>query len=260
MKIAAISAIVLASTSCVTAYEGHVERELVVGGDIFPGTKTYMAGLRVERDSDSMCGGSLITPTHVLTASHCTDTAPRWVSIGEHFKNGTELGEQIKIVSMMNHPNYSENVPMSDDFMIIELEKPSKFKPVKLAAADDSDFNVGKVATALGWGMTAPNGSFSYELKHVDMALASDKDCKTLDSVNPPDSSMVCAGGVANQSTCNGDSGGPLIVKSAEGEDVLVGVASWVKECGREGDYSVFSRVSSVRAWIETVTSGICRS
>ncbi|KAG6616432.1 serine protease trypsin-like protein [Phytophthora cinnamomi] len=252
------SAIALVSAaSAGSAYQDHVERELILSGDVVPsGTKTYVAGLRIKRDSDSLCGGSLISPTHILTASHCALSGFHWASIGEHYRNGTEVGEQIKIVSLMNHPNYSEHVQYADDFMLVELERPSKFKPVKLAAADDSDFKPGKMATTMGWGTNAEtNGNFSYELQRVDIALASDEACAAYATV---DSSMVCAGGVANHDSCEGDSGGPLVVESADGEDVLVGVVSWAKDntCGREGYYGVYSRVSSAREWIETITGG----
>ncbi|POM74878.1 Serine protease trypsin-like protein [Phytophthora palmivora] len=224
----ATSVTIASTVSLITAYDGHVERELILSGEVVPsGTKTYVAGLRLNRDSDSLCGGSLISPTHVLTASHCTAYAPHWVSIGEHYRNGTEVGEQIKIVSMMNHPNYSENVLYADDFMIVELERPSKFQPVKMAAADDSDFKTGKIATTMGWGTNAEtNGNFSYELQRVDLPLVSDEACAAYATV---DSSMVCAGGVANHDSCMGDSGGPLIVESAEG-DVLIGIVSWSKD------------------------------
>ncbi|OWY92726.1 Serine protease trypsin-like protein [Phytophthora megakarya] len=51
-----------------------------------------------------------------------------------------------------------------------------------------------------------------------------------------------------------------VIVGSAEGDDVLIGASSWIKEsCGVEGYYNVYARVSSVRAWIETITNGSCR-
>ncbi|KAF1779340.1 Serine protease [Phytophthora cactorum] len=151
--VAVFAAVIAVIASPIGAYQGHVERELILGGEIVPsGTKTYVANIRLHQDSDSAFGGSLISPTHVLTASHCTVNAPHWVAIGEHYRNGTEVGEVIKIVSMMNHPNYSENIPNSDDFMIVELERPSKFKPVKLAAADDSDFKPGTMATTMGGG------------------------------------------------------------------------------------------------------------
>ncbi|OWY94404.1 Serine protease trypsin-like protein [Phytophthora megakarya] len=51
-----------------------------------------------------------------------------------------------------------------------------------------------------------------------------------------------------------------VIVGSGEGDDVLIGASSWIKEsCGVEGYYNVYARVSSVRAWIETITNGSCR-
>ncbi|KAG6960821.1 hypothetical protein JG687_00008027 [Phytophthora cactorum] len=69
---------------------------------------------------------------------------------------------------------------------------------------------------------------------------------------------MVCAGGVANLDSCDGDSGGPLIIESTDGEDVLVGVVSWAKDesCGREGYYGIYSRVSSARNWIDSILGG----
>ncbi|KAG7382238.1 hypothetical protein PHYBOEH_010557 [Phytophthora boehmeriae] len=165
----------------------------------------------------------------------------------------------------MNHPNYSESdangfVMHYNDFVVLELEKPSSFQPAKLAAVDDSDFEAGKWATTMGWGLNAEtNGTVSNELQGVDVQLTSDETCANFTTV---DSSMVCAGGVEGKDACNGDSGGPLVIEASGNstQDVLVGVVSWGKDdtCAREGYYGVYSRVSSARAWIDSIINGTC--
>lgn len=75
------------------------------------------------------------------------------------------------------------------------------------------------------------------------------------------DDSMICAGAPSDEGeqkklvadACNGDSGGPLIVKSEYGTYVQVGVVSWGEGCGVPGRFGVFSRVSKVSHWISEV-------
>ncbi|KAK1942415.1 Mite allergen Der p 3 [Phytophthora citrophthora] len=250
-------AALLANTNAFS--EPPVQRQLILGGEIVPsGSKTYVVGLRPTVNGNSLCGGMLVSPTHVLTASHCVTQDIRWASIGSHYRNGTQDGEQIRVISIMNHPSYfSEKERYSSDFAMLELEKPSRFKPVKLAAADDSDFTAGKWTVTMGWGMDAEvNGTYSHELQRVDLQLVGDQECAKQTLI---DSTMVCAGGVLNRDSCYGDSGGPLILDGGNStEDVVIGVVSWGKDdtCGREGYPGIYSRVSSVRSWIDSITEG----
>ncbi|KAF4144371.1 Trypsin [Phytophthora infestans] len=246
----------IGSSAC--AYGTDTPRQLIMSGEVVPiNTKTYVTGIRSTPDGNSFCGGNLISPTHVLTASHCVIYDMRWVSVGSHYRNGSLDGKQIRVVSVMNHPNYSENVRFADDFLVLELERPSKFKPVKLAAPDDSDFKAGQWAVTMGWGADAEvNGTHSYKLQRVDLQLVSDEACAANATI---DSSMVCAGGVLNHDSCFGDSGGPLILEgSGMTEDVLIGLVSWSKDdtCGRDGYPSVYSRISNARMWIDSITGG----
>lgn len=148
-----LCAVAFLTPSSSDAIQSPTHRQLILEGSIVPAkTKTYTVGLRHSVDGENVCGGSLIGPKHVLTASQCASYDIRWASIGSHYLNGTEDSEQIKVLSVMNNPNFSANVAYSDDFCALELESASAFKPVKLASSDDSDFKAGATATALGWG------------------------------------------------------------------------------------------------------------
>ncbi|RLN50224.1 hypothetical protein BBJ29_010062, partial [Phytophthora kernoviae] len=231
----------------------HVERKLILGGETVPaGTKTYTVGLRMFEDSNDFCGGALISPTHVLSASQCNGFGDiRWVSVGSHYYNGTDDGEQIKVVAIMNHPDFAEG---SSDYMVLELENATSFQPVKLAAADDSDIKQGEWATTMGWGSMVENGTQAEELQRLNVELWSNDNCSRTLNIN---NTMVCAGGIEDEDACSGDTGGPLIIESSCGDDskdVLIGLTSWGYGCGR-GHPGVYSRVSYARSWIDPIIS-----
>ncbi|KAE8959840.1 hypothetical protein PR003_g26135 [Phytophthora rubi] len=217
------------------------------------GSKTYVAGLRASAAGDNFCSAALITPTHLLVGTYCSSGNIRWASIGSHYVNGTQDGEQIKIVAILQHPK-SSSANFSNDFAILKLERPSKFKPVALAASDDSDIKDGEWAAKMGWDNTGGEDTMAYELTRADVQLMSNANCAKETSI---DDTMLCSRGVANESSCTGDYGGPVVVERPTG-DVVVGVVSWGNDCGQPGYPSIYSRVSSARAWIASVTTGVC--
>ena len=71
---------------------------------------------------------------------------------------------------------------------------------------------------------------------------------------------MVCAGvSTGERTSCNGDSGGPLMIKQADGSWLQVGVVSWGRiplsgnsysRCGHPELYGVYTRLSNYYDWI----------
>ena len=56
--------------------------------------------------------------------------------------------------------------------------------------------------------------------------------------------------------TCYGDSGGPLMKSSVNGQWILVGITSGGYACGHAGTAGVYTRVSSYSDWIrETIST-----
>ncbi|KAF1778898.1 Peptidase S1, PA clan [Phytophthora cactorum] len=137
--IATSAVVMVAIASPTSALQGRVERVLILSGEPVPsGTKAYVAGLRIPTACEE-------APHHAHSRSHRVALHGVRSSLGDHYRNETQAGEQIKVV---------------------------KFKPMELAAADDSDFKPGTIATTMGWGKNAEtNGNFSYELQRVDVPL-----------------------------------------------------------------------------------------
>jgi secreted trypsin-like serine protease len=252
MKVSA--AAVLATTAAIGVAHAADVNPLIVSGTIVPaGTKTYQVGLRMSATSGSECGGTLITPTHVLSAAHCAGFA-KFISIGSHFRSGASDGERIAVKKEIIHPKYIDDFVVTYDYSILELESPSKFTPVKLFSADSETF-VGTNATVMGWGTIKQGGASSNELLRVNVPVRSDKDCKAMVRSRPITESMFCAGGELRKDSCQGDSGGPLILERPTG-DVQIGVVSWGEGCGDLNKPGVYSKVSHVKDWILSLAPG----
>ena len=260
---------------------------IVGGNDASRGEYPFIAFISIDRAF--ACTGSLVTPTHVVTAAHCGSIAPGGqanvpigqpgqlieVSIGAYeqptiwLDAGLESdGQQFVAKSVSVNPGWLGLGSVSHDVAVIELPSPASAPPVKIAsAAERSIWLPGTQATIAGFGVTDADSQESPDvLQEGRVPIRTDEDAAEaypylIDGVDPlfggfePETQL--AAGVGGTDTCQGDSGGPLLAPSGTGFR-LVGDTSYGVGCGDPEFPGVYGRVAdtTLRTWIESVAPG----
>ncbi len=239
--------------------------QAIVGGqEADEGEYPWMAAIYSGTPSSGQyCGGTLVTPTVVVTAAHCIDAvlgipiidtwlgpifaSDVYVMLGSNTLDPS-LGEEILVDNAYVHPDYNGG---GYDIAILTLTEASQQQPIAWAtAADAALFAPGTMATVTGWGLTRENGQGSNELREVDVPIMSDAQCNGYQNIE--DAVEMCAGyPQGGKDSCQGDSGGPLIVPNGQGGFILAGVVSWGNGCARANAPGVYAEVAALADFIE---------
>ncbi|XP_054155020.1 chymotrypsin-C-like isoform X2 [Oppia nitens] len=155
------------------------------------------------------------------------------------------------------HLNYSDKTVIND-IALIKLNKSLEFN--KLTRLDvihlpDKDFilNSKQDCVATGWGNLKYDGNSSKILQEVVLPIYDFENCSKLYDDSLDRKTQICAGYYDDErtnSTCKGDSGGPLNCKNDRGEWLIAGITSFGRYCGSTGIPSVFTKVSAFLDWI----------
>lgn len=236
-----------------------IDPKIIGGTTTSISTAPFMAQLWYydeAKDIGFFCGGSVVSPTKILTAAHCVKGYD-WKANGavitgtSQLASGSTLPQGATVSApwrQWNHASYNSTT-FDNDIAVITLASPVTAKPIRMTTSGDTaSYASGTKATLYGWGRTtSTNQDISETLKTATLPVNSDTTCKSAYGSEFVAGHMVCAGTKATgtdtgtTTACNGDSGGPLIVNSR-----IVGVVSWgVKDCVAKGAYSVFSKVST---------------
>jgi len=203
--------------------------------DEFAG-KYPFAVVVIHKTNGGICGGTLIAPTWVLTAAHCTGMN-KYVMAGSVMREG---GERVDIVRAIRHPQH--NKPQGqNDVGLLELSKPLDIKPVMLASVSEESAFIRSEgdATALGWGRL-PSRQLAGQLMQATISMANPEYYGTL------------IGASSSQGPCHRDSGGPLLLVTAEGDARQFGVISATEGnlCSTDGGRAFYTRIVAITDFI----------
>lgn len=215
----------------------------IVGGTTTTTTSYPYVMQITDAYQNQFCGGTLVSPTKVVTAAHCmvgeTTSSIRVVG-GRTYRNGTN-GTVARVSRIWINPSYTD-VTNGDDVAVLTLSSSMPYSPIRyVTPTQTSLYAAGTTARILGWGTTSAGGSSSNQLRTATVPITSDSTCGSAYGSDFVQSDMVCAGySSGGVDTCQGDSGGPLIIGG-----VLAGITSWGEGCAWAGYPGVYARLTT---------------
>jgi kallikrein len=193
------------------------------------------------------CRVSLVHPKVAVTAAHCLqDKGYYQVRIG---------GTIRTVARVVVHPSFKQ-ASLQNDVALLVLDKPFKMdKAGVVCVPPPRSLFDGNNCTA-----TTRTSEEDGSLRMIRLPMVSRDECvdllrKTrLGGYFQLHQSFICAGGGADQDTCGGDGGSPLIctVPGVPGRCQQVGIVSWGIGCGGNLP-GVYVNLAHFREWIDEV-------
>lgn len=232
--------------------------------------------------NDSVCSGSVISATHVLTAAHCAVAVNSTVYVGGSGGSASARGTPHSVSRFVPHPRFAADSGLND-VAVVKLASPvlspAGEVPVMALPRPGAELLVDSYARVAGYGVVDasilrdPRGG---TLLSVDVRVLAKPLCMAAYRraaagapltglyANIGDPVLVCAGFLdGGCDSCAGDSGGPLyqtISRVVGGVEVTstvqVGVTSFGEGCANVDQPGVYSLVAPHTDWIEGVMAG----
>lgn len=208
---------------------------------------------------NSFCAGSILNEWYILTAAHCVYlTSAESIEIRAGSSLRLEGGTTYGVSNVKIHPEYNASYSVANDIAILKLETPVDLEnniwtkqSIPLYYSKDP-IRRDTVAQVAGWGVTTLEaegtcGKVQKQLQKLRVKIIDYKYCNELwshDGGLP--AGTICAATSprdATSSTCNGDSGGSLVI-----DEKLVGITSHNND-GKDPD--IYTKVAYFKTWIE---------
>ncbi|XP_057380132.1 trypsin Blo t 3-like [Daphnia carinata] len=230
------------------------EANKIVGGTpALEGEFPYQAFLNLSIRS---CGGTLISPSIVLTAAHCFEgltvasTSAFTVTVNTTKRIGGIGAVRRGVKKFVVHPLFNKKT-FDNNVALLALSYPIKnVRLVKLPSAYTTSTYAGRKAVIVGWGDTSSGGRNSNNLLKATVTVLTNEafslQYKKLNTTIT--NNMVCAA-APGKDTCQG---WPLLV-----EGVQIGITSFGAACADPRFAGVYTRVTRYITWIKATSYAI---
>ncbi|CAF2182438.1 unnamed protein product [Rotaria magnacalcarata] len=237
----------------------------IVGGEnASSGAWSWAVSIRI--GTGSLCGGSIISSSWVITAAHCVEYFTESDFIVYAGSNARWSGSQNRTVSkVIPHANFNPST-YEYDIALLQLSSPLNMSDPALskiclpnvtqATLSAGEWpSSGTSVVTIGWGRLSEIGSLPSTLQQVTLQTVSYQTSTCL-PVMVNWHVQFCATVInGTKDTCQGDSGGPMMMFSSSNQWILVGLTSSGIGCARPQYAGLYTRVAAFQDWINSKTN-----
>ncbi|MBN2894331.1 MAG: serine protease [Campylobacterales bacterium] len=242
---------------CTVVSFGAGQPRIINGTQVMSSDNQWDAIVSIRTNAFAYCGGSLISPTWVLTAAHCIEAyIPTKIGYGGYAL--WSMSER-SVKNYFVHPQYDGNM-IDNDIALIELY--TAIEDVEPMILDRNDLLAAGTQTwVAGWGDTnidPDEATYPENLMEVLVPLVEFDTCNQAYGYGLT-SNMICAEYMSGgYDSCQGDSGGPLAVQK-NNHVLQLGIVSFGMDCAESGYPGVYTKVQNYIDWIESYTGPLAQ-
>uniref|UniRef100_A0A336M734 CSON005463 protein n=1 Tax=Culicoides sonorensis TaxID=179676 RepID=A0A336M734_CULSO len=243
------------------------EPRIVGGAKASFGRWPWQISLRQWRTSTYLhkCGAALLNENWAITAAHCVDNVPPsdlLLRLGEYDLAVEEepYGYQERRVQIVaSHPQFDPRT-FEYDLALLRFYEPVIFQPniIPVCVPDSDEDFIGRTAYVTGWGRLYEDGPLPSVLQEVTVPVIKNDICEGMyraaGYIEHIPHIFICAGWKkGGYDSCEGDSGGPMVIQRHDKRFQLAGVISWGIGCAEPNQPGVYTRISEFRDWINQI-------
>ena len=220
------------------------ESYLALGQDQIRAIVQVVDAVKAPDAGGPFCSGVFATPEWVLTAGHCLEIgSPQVIATVE----GLLAPIALPVIRTVAHP--------SEDVALLQVTG---------SALSDASVKTGTAGTSPIPAGGASVGRLAQGVA-VEMAGYGSTESGTtgdlrflVESIAAIDAASITVSGFGASGACLGDSGGPLLIRGADGRVEVAGVLSTGSASCRETD--TYIRLDPIRGWIQALTGPFASS